>query len=131
MHLVRPVDEPHRPTRRPHIRQWEVLRHTGSAVRLDRLVNYLERHVGHVDFGLGDLNQRVLGVDLVDFGRGVEYDEARGIDLDPALRDALESRTLTAECLAEGRPVRVVCTCDEIFERFLCLYVYVMPQCPF
>ena len=129
MNLIWPVDEPHRPARRPHTRQREVLRHAASAVGLDRPVNHLERHVGHVDFGLGNLHKCVLGVDLVDLGRSVEYDEAGGVDLDPAVRDALEGCALAAECLAEGRPVRIVCTRDEILECFLCLYIEIAPEC--
>jgi hypothetical protein len=114
MDLIGPIDEPHGAAIRPHAGERELLADAASAVGLDGHVDDLEGHVGDKDFGLCDLDEGVLGVDLVDLGCGVEDEEARGVDFDPAVRDALEGRALAAERLAKGRPLRVVGARDEI-----------------
>lgn len=95
---------------------------------LDGHVDHFARHGRLVDFGLGDLDEGVLGTNFVDLGRGVEHDEARCVDLDTAKRNALEGCALAGERLAEGRPARVVGARDEVSECFLRLYTTSVPH---
>ena len=82
VHLVRPIRNPQRPDHRPQIRQRRILTHTSRAVRLHGTVDDRQRSLRHKNLGLGDLLERGLGVALVDFDRGVEDDQTRGVDLD-------------------------------------------------
>ena len=127
MDLVGPVDEAHRAPAGPHGCEGELLADAAAAVGLDRRVDDAERHGGHVDLGRGDLDERVLGVELVDLGRRVEHHEARRVDLDPAVRDALEGRALRREELAKGRAGGVVGARDEVLERLLRLCLALAP----
>src|SRR5881409_2108223 len=100
VHLVRPVGEAERARVRPHGRERELLAHAAAPVELHGALDHPERRVGHGDFDLGDRLAGRLVADRVHHVRGVEHEQARLIDLDPRLGDALERDVV----LARGLP---------------------------
>ena len=101
MHLVRPVDDAHRALVRIGLGEPEVLAHAGRAVRLDRPVDDLARHVGRDHLDHRDLGPRRLVADDVHHVRGVEREQPRLVDHAARFGDALVPDRLFGQRLAE------------------------------
>ncbi len=71
-------------------------------MRLDRPVHHLAQHVRHRDLDHGDLGARHLVADRVHHVGGLEHQEARLLDADARLGDALQRHRLLGDRLAEG-----------------------------
>src|SRR5262245_65244713 len=89
VHLVGTVDEVERARVRPHLRQRPVVSDACTAERLDRTVDHRGREVGGHDLDRADLEARALLADGVDQPGCFEREEARLLDVDARLRDAL------------------------------------------
>src|SRR3954469_9931196 len=101
MHLVGPVGKAQRARLRPGIREPEVVAHPCGAVGLDRPVDNLEGHVRRSHLDHGDLLGRGLVADRVHSISGVEDEEARLVDEDPRVGDALQGHGLLRDALPE------------------------------
>ena len=60
-----------------------VVRHAAAAMRLDGIVDDLERHIGRLDLDHGDFLLGALVADLVHHVGGLEAQQARHVDVDP------------------------------------------------
>src|SRR3989442_13399997 len=102
VHLIRAVGEAQRARVRIGIGETEIVGHAAAAVHLHRPVDHLERdvrrqHLDHRDLLLGDFVAH--GVHLPG---GVQHHEARAVDHDARLRDALARHALVGDRAAEG-----------------------------
>lgn len=118
MGFIRPICDADGADMGPHLGERSVLGDTLCAKGLDGSVDDGEGHVWDEDFGLGDLDEGGFCVGGVDGGRGVEDDEACGINVDSGLCDPLENHALFGEEFTKWLFVRCVGTCEEPLKSF-------------
>ncbi len=87
---------------RPHVRERRVLTHAHGPVRLHGAIDDLERDIGHFNFSLGDLLERILCVFLIDLNRRVEHNHSARVDFDPGLGHPFEQNALFGQGFAKG-----------------------------
>ena len=104
VHLVGPVGQPQRARSDVRPGEREVLGHAGAAVQLDGHVDHVERHVGHLDLDLADGRDRLHRQALVEQPGGVHDEQARAVDGDAGVGDALAVAAEVGQRLAEGGP---------------------------
>ena len=89
MDFVRPVGEAHRAHRGVVARKACLVGNTGTAERLDRIVDDLQRHVGRRHLDHGDLKLGGLVADLVHHVGSLEAEQPVHLDIGAGFGDAL------------------------------------------
>ncbi len=106
VHLVRAVGEAQGAGGGVGLGEAEVVAHTGAAVHLHGPVDHLQRHGGRGDLDHGDFLARLFVADLVHLPGGVQHQEARLVDHDARLGDALAGHALVGDAFAKGGALR-------------------------
>src|SRR3546814_14549235 len=81
--------------------QPEVLGHAGAAMRLDRIVDDLQRHVRRLNLDHRDLGRRSLVADLVHHVGGLPAKQARHFDVDAGAGAAMFPDAVFGDLAAE------------------------------
>ena len=101
--LVRPVGEAQRAHVRVGAGEIEIVGDAAAAMRLDRVVDDLERHARRGDLDHRDLELGGLRADLVHHVGGLQAEQPRHLDVDAGLGDPLLPDRMVGDALAEGR----------------------------
>src|SRR5690606_7233744 len=99
--FVRAVGEAQDAGARPLVRERKVLAHPAAAVKLDRPVEHLQRHVRRRHLDHGDLAARGLVADGIHHVGRLQHQQPRLLDADARSGDALARYALLGERLAE------------------------------
>lgn len=102
MRLIRPVCNPHGSKVCPHGCERRVLTYTLRTVCLHRFVYDFQRHIRDEDLCLCNLNECRFGIAGVNGRCSVQYDEARGVDIDARSSYPVQDDALFGEKFAEG-----------------------------
>src|SRR3984893_17780497 len=102
MALVRPVRQPQRANTGIGLGEPRLVGDTGPAVRLNRVVDDLQRHVGGRHLDHGDLELRGLVADLVHHVGGLEAQQPGHLDVGAGFCDTLFPDRMLDDLLAEG-----------------------------
>src|SRR3954470_16102494 len=102
VHFVRAIGEAQRAGRGVGAREAELLRDAAAAVHLHRPVDHLAGHGGREHLDHGDFLACILVADGVHLPRRVQDHEARRVDHDARLGNALARHALLGDGAAEG-----------------------------
>ena len=102
MHFIRPVGQPQAARLGEEAGEHGVAAHAHAAVNLHRHVHHRLQHVRGDDLDRTDLGHGGDGTDLVDLPGRIEGEQARLVDSDAGLGDALAVATEAQQRLAEG-----------------------------
>ena len=84
------------------MREVEVTRHAPAAMRLHRIVEDAQRHIGRLHLDHRDFLLRGLVAGLVHHVGGLEAQQPRHLDVDPRARDPFLPDAVIGDALAEG-----------------------------